>query len=159
MGINMSGLPTTLGNGAGNAKLYSVELIIDHTYNADLDITLTSPAGNTRNLVRDKGGDGDDILVGGGGNDTIDGGSGNDVLIGGDGSDVFRLDALSGFDLIMDFSEYDAIDLSALGISFEDLKILNFFGDTLITVAGMPNVQIGLENVTPANMTADDFIF
>lgn len=61
MGINMSGLPTTLGNGAGNAKLYSVELIIDHTYNADLDITLTSPAGNTRNLVRDKGGDGDDM--------------------------------------------------------------------------------------------------
>lgn len=61
IGINTSGLPTTLGTAPGNARLYSVELIVDHTWNADLDITLTSPAGTTLNLVSDEGGNGDDM--------------------------------------------------------------------------------------------------
>jgi subtilisin-like proprotein convertase family protein len=61
IGVNTSGLPTTLGTAPGNARLYSVELIVDHTYNADLDITLTSPGGATRNLVLDEGGNGDDM--------------------------------------------------------------------------------------------------
>ena len=59
--LPVSGQPTTLGTAAGNARLSSVEFIIDHTYNSDLDITLTSPAGTTRNLVLDRFGNGDDF--------------------------------------------------------------------------------------------------
>ncbi len=57
----ISGLPTTLGNAPGNARLASVELIVEHTYNADLRITLTSPAGTTRDLVLNRFGSGDNL--------------------------------------------------------------------------------------------------
>ncbi|MBL7940962.1 MAG: PKD domain-containing protein [Flavobacteriales bacterium] len=59
--IAISGLPTTLGTAAGNARLLSVELIINHTFNDDLDITLTSPSGVTRTLSSDNGGNGDNM--------------------------------------------------------------------------------------------------
>ncbi len=61
VGIPISGLPTTLGTGAGNALLSSVGLIISHTYNSDLEITLTSPSGTTRNLILDRFGNGDNL--------------------------------------------------------------------------------------------------
>ncbi len=54
VGITRSGLPTALGTAPGNARLMSVELIIVHTYNADLEVRLTSPSGQTRNLVLDR---------------------------------------------------------------------------------------------------------
>ncbi|MBL7983416.1 MAG: proprotein convertase P-domain-containing protein, partial [Flavobacteriales bacterium] len=57
----ISGQPTTLGTAPGNARLLSVELIISHAWNNDLDITLTSPAGQTRNLVLDRFGNGDNL--------------------------------------------------------------------------------------------------
>ncbi len=57
----ISGLPTTLGTAPGNARLASVELIVEHTYNSDLRITLTSPAGTTRNLVLNRFGNGDNL--------------------------------------------------------------------------------------------------
>ncbi|MBK9416257.1 MAG: hypothetical protein IPN62_02960 [Flavobacteriales bacterium] len=47
VGLVQSGLPTTLGTAAGNARLVSVELIVAGTFNADINITLTSPAGTT----------------------------------------------------------------------------------------------------------------
>ena len=59
--IPVSGQPTTLGTAAGNARLNSLGLIISHTFNADLDITLTSPTGTTRNLILDRFGNGDNI--------------------------------------------------------------------------------------------------
>ena len=57
--IPVSGLPTTLGTGPGNARLESVEFIISHATNDQLDITLTSAAGTTRNLSNDRFGSGD----------------------------------------------------------------------------------------------------
>ncbi len=59
--IVVSGQPTTLGAAAGNARINSVGLIIGHTFNSDLDITLTSPAGTTRNLILDRFGNGDNL--------------------------------------------------------------------------------------------------
>jgi len=56
-----TGLPTTLGTSVGNARLESVELIVEHSYNADIEISLTSPAGTTLALITDKGGSGDDL--------------------------------------------------------------------------------------------------
>ena len=57
----ISGQPTILGTAPGNARLVSVGLIISHTYNSDMDITLTSPAGTTRNMVLDRYGSGDNL--------------------------------------------------------------------------------------------------
>ncbi|MBK9274062.1 MAG: T9SS type A sorting domain-containing protein [Flavobacteriales bacterium] len=59
--VRVTGLPTTLGTAPGNARLASVELIVAHTYNSDLRITLTSPAGTTRNLVLNRFGSGDNL--------------------------------------------------------------------------------------------------
>ncbi|MFN9326969.1 MAG: PKD domain-containing protein, partial [Flavobacteriales bacterium] len=59
--LPQSGLPTTLGTAAGNARLLSVELIVSHTYNADLEIRLISPTGQSRNLVLDRFGDGNNL--------------------------------------------------------------------------------------------------
>ena len=61
IGLPQSGLPTTLGTAAGNARLLSVELIISHTWNADIEARLTSPSGVTRNLILDRFGNGDNL--------------------------------------------------------------------------------------------------
>lgn len=59
--VAISGLPTTLGTGAGNARLESVEVIVSHTYNRDIHISLTAPGGVTRNLILDRFGNGDNL--------------------------------------------------------------------------------------------------
>lgn len=51
--IPVSGLGAALGTGAGQVRLTSVELIVNHGRNQDLDISLTSPGGTTRNLITD----------------------------------------------------------------------------------------------------------
>ncbi|MCB9170629.1 MAG: hypothetical protein H6597_07910 [Flavobacteriales bacterium] len=59
--IPISGLPTTLGTAPGNARLLSVDLVVEHTYNSDLQITLTTPGAQTRNLVLNRFGNGDNM--------------------------------------------------------------------------------------------------
>lgn len=59
----VSGLPTTLGTAPGQVTLDNVALIISGTFNADLEVTLTSPGGATRNLMLDRFGSGDNIGV------------------------------------------------------------------------------------------------
>lgn len=59
IGIPVSGLPTTLGTGAGQARLESVEFIISHATNDQLDITLSAPGGAARTLSMDRFGTGD----------------------------------------------------------------------------------------------------
>ncbi|QQR87272.1 MAG: T9SS type A sorting domain-containing protein [Flavobacteriales bacterium] len=61
VGFPISGLPTVLGAAPGQARLISVELIVSHTWNNDLDITLTSPTGQTRNLLLDRFSSGDNL--------------------------------------------------------------------------------------------------
>ncbi len=59
--LTQSGLPNTLGTSPGNARLLSVELIVSHSYNADLEIRLISPTGQSRNLILDRFGNGDNL--------------------------------------------------------------------------------------------------
>lgn len=58
--ITISGLPT-LGSGPGNAVLQRVEVIANHTYNADITIRLTSPTAQTRDILLNRFGSGDDL--------------------------------------------------------------------------------------------------
>ncbi len=67
------------------------------------------------------GGGGRDILSGGDGNDVLEGGVGADSLHGGAGADVFKYTDVNHIygDKIIDFSEDDTIDFSAIaGLSF-----------------------------------------
>ncbi|MEO8067510.1 MAG: T9SS type A sorting domain-containing protein [Flavobacteriales bacterium] len=59
--VHITGQPTTLGTAAGNAKLFSVQLIVAHTFNQDMQITLTTPGGVTRNMVTSRFGSGDNL--------------------------------------------------------------------------------------------------
>ena len=61
------------------------------------------------------GGPGDDELYGGGGPDQLIGGEGADIMKGGGSGDVFRFEDLDGeIDRIVDFSQHDQIDISAI---------------------------------------------
>jgi subtilisin-like proprotein convertase family protein/PKD repeat protein len=51
---------STIGVLGTSFTLESAEIIIDHTWSGDLDISLTSPAGTVINLSDDNGGGGDD---------------------------------------------------------------------------------------------------
>ena len=57
-GIQISGFNTSLGT---SVDLQSVELIVAHTNRSDLQIKLTSPTGQSRNLILNRGGSGDNF--------------------------------------------------------------------------------------------------
>jgi Ca2+-binding RTX toxin-like protein len=69
-----------------------------------------------------------DVIYGFGGGDRIDGNRGADLLAGGGGADVFVFDrradsTKSAPDTILDLERKDFLDLSALGVGLEDVKI------------------------------------
>ncbi len=49
--IPISGFNTTLGSSPGQTILQSLEFIVAHTYRGDLQLRLTSPSGQTRDLL------------------------------------------------------------------------------------------------------------
>ncbi len=49
--IPISGLPTTLGFLPGQTFFQTLELIIAHTFRGDIQVRLTSPTGQTRNML------------------------------------------------------------------------------------------------------------
>lgn len=57
-GIQIAGLNNSLGS---SVDLLSVDLIMAHTNRGDLRVTLTSPTGQTRNLILNRGGTGDNF--------------------------------------------------------------------------------------------------
>ena len=59
--IPISGLASVLGTNPGNARLVSVEVIVSHTWNRDVQIRLTAPTGAARVLVQNKFGNGDNL--------------------------------------------------------------------------------------------------
>lgn len=129
--------------------------------------------GGTGNDVID-GNAGNDLLYGGSGNDTLDGGNDNDTLSGGSGNDTFKIS--TGHDIITDFVRgQDKVDIrnyasvfigegkGANITSFATLKSLmtqTATGDTRITFTDSGGVvsTLTIKGVTPAALTADDFL-
>ena len=100
------------------------------------------------------GGAGEDTLDGGTGNDVLFGGAGNDTLKGGAGRDTFVYDDETfGNDTIKGFKvDEDRLDFTGSGLSFDDLKIKEESGDTVITVLKTGST-ITLEGVTGVSKT------
>lgn len=102
---------------------------------------------------------GNDRLFGGAGKDMLAGGGGRDLLVGGGGADVFVFGKGHGHDRIRDFTlDEDLIRLqpgSGVG-GFEDLILTQQGDDLRITT---PQGQIWLEDISAAQISADDFLF
>ena len=122
---------------------------------------LTLAAGATGVWLNGNGGDnrllggiGADRLDGNAGNDTLDGGAGNDVQEGGAGADIFVLS--DGNDTVLDFEiGTDLIDLTAMGIRFEDLTVRSS-GDNLWL--GHATGSLTLFNVAEGDLGGDAFL-
>lgn|GEM_PF-867171 len=100
------------------------------------------------------GGNGDDILKGEANADTIAGGRGDDSLVGGADADLFRFDAGWGHDTITDFDgNTDQIDLSATGLTFNNLTVTQQGGDALVSDGGGNSILI--RNFSAASVDAD----
>lgn len=80
--------------------------------------TLDGGSGNDRLF----GGEGNDRLTGSSGNDILYGGAGNDRLEGGSGIDTYVF-ADAGTDILVGYQRGERIDLSALGVTMDDVTI------------------------------------
>jgi Ca2+-binding RTX toxin-like protein len=112
----------------GNNSLTVANDTIGHIY-----------GGNGNDVIH--GGDQADFLFGGAGNDVINGGQGNDVLGGGRGTNTFEYDGLfDGHDIIVDFSNNDAIDIGRLldtnGLTFKSVDQAIKDGNIVLTQDG-----------------------
>ncbi|NVJ97967.1 MAG: hypothetical protein HWE25_07440 [Alphaproteobacteria bacterium] len=104
------------------------------------------------------GDENDNRIDGGDYRDIITGNGGNDVLIGGSGDDVFTFAANWGADVIRDFEVGgDILDMSASGLTFADLSIVQS-GDNTVISDGSGN-SITLWNVTATDIDAGSFSF
>ena len=147
----------TIDAGAGN------DIIVGNAGNDALyagagDDYLFGNAGNDTL----EGGAGNDTIDAGAGNDTIEGGVGDDYLKGNTGEDTFVYASGDGNDVITDFTDgEDTIDLAAItGItSFSDLTITQDGDDAVIDLSAHGGGKIQLEDVSTADLDADDFIF
>lgn len=110
--------------GAGNDKFYGGAG--NDTVNGEAGNDIVYGGDGIDNL---NGGAGEDYVSGGTGKDVVDGGAGKDRLFGGSQDDIFKFSNLADStktetDTILDFTKgSDKIDLSALGISFDNLDI------------------------------------
>lgn len=129
------------------------------------DDGISGGSGNDNML----GENGDDRLFGGAGADTITGGAGNDLISGGTGVDTFVFDNGFGRDVIARYGEVTAggprvdevIDLSSMGIEFDDVLIQQVGNSTFIQVPGAQNfgASIELTFTNASTITEDDFLF
>lgn len=142
-----------IDGGAGDDRLYG-HRGDDQLNGGEGDDHLQGGRGN--DII--KGGNGDDIVRGGCGDDTIVGGEGDDVLFGGGGADTFVFAENSGDDQIFCFeSGEDKIDLSALGISFDEITIeAEWWG--LASEISFEGGSIWVFN-PDATLTESDFLF
>lgn len=107
-----------------------------------------------------EGGAGDDILRGQKGADTLIGGTGDDVLRGGAGADTFVFALGDGNDTIFGLNKNDKIDLSATGLSFDDLTITDNGSNSFTVDYGDLGDSITLAlTANNAALDADDFLF
>ena len=108
--VNAEGGPDVVDGGEGNDQIYGGGGP-DQLFGGEGDDVIRGEGGP--DLI--EGGAGNDSLYGGGGPDQLSGGEGADLLQGGGAGDVFRFESLDGqVDRILDFSQHDQIDLSAI---------------------------------------------
>ncbi len=145
--IIAAGGDDTVYGGAGNDNLSGA---VGHD-------SLDGGAGNDTLL----GAGGNDVLMGGAGLDRLVAGGGDDTLNGGAARDVFVFSDNTGADVIQDF------DVAVDRISLFGVSSLNTFAQVqaaAFTFSGSTVISIGsnsilLENVTEAELTADNFLF
>lgn len=110
------------------------------------------------------GTDSDDVIHAKAGNDMIVGLAGNDVLTGSAGNDRFVFSGGSGADTITDFiagsGADDVIELRGMGVtSFADVMSHATESGANVMLDLSFGDQITLNNVTLAQLHADDFMF
>ena len=117
---------------------------------------------NFENVI---GGSAADSLTGDNNNNFIIGGDGNDSLTGGAGADTFTFYKANGQDTITDFTvDSDQIDLADYATTFATLQgVISQNGahteiDVGSLAGGTAGDKITLNNVTAANLDANDFI-
>lgn len=117
-----------------------------------------------RDSDRLRGGEGNDQLFGNFGDDRLQGDIGGDILAGGRGNDAFVIGAGTGgstpetADRILDFADtQDQFDLLD-GLTFEQLEISSGNGGALIRIQATGEYLALVENIDPANLTAQDFV-
>jgi hypothetical protein len=107
------------------------------------------------------GGSGDDRLYGDCGADVITDGAGRDALWGGGAADVFRFVKDGQLDRIFDFGAGDRIDLSAWGVGYDDLHIVDGGPGAVLVTSSTDSILVrgAGGRLTPAQLTEDRFIF
>lgn len=112
--------------------------------------------GNTGNDLLE-GHRGDDILIGGFGNDTLLGGTGIDFLDGGSGTDTFIIVPGNERTAVRDYNAgQDIFDLTAFGVTEDDLVLSTVGNDTYVDVA---TTTIVLRSTEISAVDLDDFVF
>jgi serralysin len=160
-----------VNDGFGNTENAKSIEVVDGSHLNDR-ITLGSAEGGAWGAAGNdylSAGKGKNWLSGGDGDDRLVAGASENWLSGGDGKDTFVFasakDSMKGTitrDFIEDFSRSDGdrIDLSALDVSFKNVKTtVNTNGDTIVTVDAAGSID--LQFLIDGNLTlkASDFIF
>ncbi len=144
-----------LNGGAGNDMLFGNQSS-DILRGGDGEDTLDGGTSGD-DLFGDAG---NDTLFGGSGSDDLNGGTGDDILTGGANTDRFEFGADFGNDTVVDFSNNETLNLSALGVtSLADLSIVQDGANTVITINGDAENSITLEGITATSINENDFIF
>jgi Ca2+-binding RTX toxin-like protein len=142
-----------LFGGAGNDSLYGGsqdDLIYGGSGN---DAIFASEGNNT--IYGDFG---NDTIYSGSGNDRIDGGTGNDTLWLGGGQDIVVTARGFGVDTINNFQVAQTrIGLSG-GLTFNDLRITQETGATLIEIATSGEDLARLSWVQASSLNANSFV-
>ena len=150
--INGLGGNDVIDGAAGNDKLFS-GAGSDTLNGGTGDDILSGQSG----FNRLNGDEGNDLILGGTDQDFINGGAGDDIMSGGMGADRFIFEADHGTDRVNDFTDgTDLIDLSALGIAFADL--------TLIQTSQNVEIDTGegiiiVNNAMVTDFDTTDFVF
>ena len=174
-----SGNDVLLGNSANNVLTGNAgnDLLMgragNDTLNGGAGIDTASYANAARGVTVDlakgtaRGGDGSDTLIsienvvgsafsdtltGNGGANILDGGAGNDTLNGGAGVDTYVF-AHSGTDTIQGYQRGEDIDLSALDVTMDDVRILS---DRIVVELGAEDLIIKLNT---SGFNTNDLIF
>ncbi len=156
----LDGMITTIWDAGG----YDVIDLSGATYAVDLDLAegafSTVAATGSNNLaiafgtvIEDAIGSGfDDRIVGNDAANRLTGGSGDDELTGRGGVDIFGFAEGWGNDTITDFVVgEDQLDFAGAGLSFANLDITSFGGDTLIAHLGDSVTLLGVATIDESN--------